>query len=152
MFAMKNRNFKNVALAVLLYAAAAPGFAQSDPGCPPFPRAAQGKAAWATPQGKVLLEHLNALRSGDKARVKRTVVADSKMWMSVKSLEAANADERLAALQNLTPDPSTQELTGIFTVRPDASIAMLASKPGGGCKGAMPYPITLVNGKWLVGE
>ena len=75
------------------------------------PASLAGKEAWATPQGKVLAEYLRACRAGDKAAIKRVVVAEVRAALdgpkgadTIKFLKADAADPKTADLGSLTVD------------------------------------------------
>jgi hypothetical protein len=73
--------------------------------------ALSGKAAWDTPQGKVLAEYLRACRAGDKAAIKRVVIAEVRAELdgpkgadTIKFLKADSADPKTAEFGSLTVD------------------------------------------------
>jgi hypothetical protein len=75
---------------------------------PPVPHAT-GKKAWDTPQGKTLAEYLRAARAGDKAAIKRVVIAEvraeldgAKGASTMKFLQADSADPKTADFDSLT--------------------------------------------------
>lgn len=75
---------------------------------PPVP-AASGKLAWDTPQGKVLAAYLRACIAGDKAAIKRLVIAEvrseldgPKAAATMKFLQADSADPKTAEFDSLT--------------------------------------------------
>lgn len=75
------------------------------------PASLEGKEAWATPQGKVLAEYLRACRAGDKAAIKRVVVAEVRAALdgpkgadTIKFLKADAADPKTAEFGSLTVD------------------------------------------------
>ena len=70
-----------------------------------------GKQAWDTPQGKVLAEYLRACRAGDKAAIRRVVVAEVRAELdgpkgvdTIKFLKADAADPKTAEFGSLTVD------------------------------------------------
>jgi hypothetical protein len=71
------------------------------------PRApdATGQKAWETPAGKALAEFLRASRAGDKAALKRVIVAES-----VKELDDP---QNMKMLKATSPDPKTAQLESL---------------------------------------
>ncbi len=103
---------------------------------------ASGKSAWATVQGKALAEYLRAARAGDKAALKRTLVAERVML-----LDGPNAAELIKFLK-MSPDPKTAEFDSL-TIDGDSAIAKLAERSKNGATSS-DFTLRLVNGVWLV--
>ena len=103
---------------------------------------ASGKSAWATPQGKALAEYLRAARAGDKAALKRMLVADR-----ATLLDGPNAAELIKFLK-MSPDPKTAEFDSL-TIDGDSAVAKLAERSKNGATSS-DFTLRLVNGVWLV--
>ena len=108
---------------------------------PPAPTAS-GKAAWATPQGKVVAAYLRAARAGDKAALKRVIIAER-----AKDLNGPQAKDILSFLK-MSADPATADFDAL-TVDGDSAEARLIER---GKDGAMSSTLRLrlVNGVWLM--
>ena len=108
------------------------------------PRApeASGKDAWATPQGKVLAEYLRAARAGDKAALKRVIVADR-----AKDLDGPMAKDILSFLKE-SADPKTADFDSL-TVDGETAEAKITERNK---DGAMSSTLRLqrVNSSWMV--
>ena len=106
------------------------------------PRAADvsGKAAWATPQGKVIADYLRAARAGDKAGLKRVIIAER-----AKDLDGPQAAEIISFLK-LSADPRTAEF-GDLTVDGDTAMANIIERTKNGSSSSR-YKLKLVGGAW----
>ena len=101
-----------------------------------------GKAAWATPQGKVIAEFLRAARAGDKAALKRVMLADQ-----VKALDGPDA-ARFLEFVKMSPNPKTAEFDSLF-VDGDSAEAKIAERSKDGATSS-DYKLRLINGVWFV--
>lgn len=106
------------------------------------PRAADvsGKAAWATPQGKVIAEYLRAARAGDKAGLKRVILAER-----AKDLDGPQGAEIISFLK-LSADSKTAEF-GDLTVDGDTAMANIIERTKNGSSSSR-YKLKLVGGAW----
>lgn len=106
------------------------------------PRApdASGKAAWATAQGKAITEYLRAARAGDKAALKRVIVAER-----AKDLDGPQAAEILKFLK-FSADPKTAEF-GSLTIDGDSAMAEIIERSKDGSSSSR-YRLKLAGGAW----
>ena len=103
---------------------------------------ATGKAAWATAQGKVLADFLTAARTGDKATLKRVMMAQQ-----AKQLDGQNARQLLEFLK-MSPNPKTAEFDSLI-IDGDSAEAKIAERSKNGAT-ASDYKLRLVNSVWFV--
>ena len=103
---------------------------------------ATGKAAWATPQGKAIAEFLRAARVGDKAALKRVMLAEQ-----VKALDGPDA-ARFLEFMKLSPNPKTAEFDSLF-INGDSAVAKIAERSKDGAASS-DYTLRLINGVWFV--
>ena len=103
---------------------------------------ATGKAAWATPQGKAVAEFLRAARAGDKAALKRVMLAEQ-----VKALDGPDA-ARFLEFMKLSPNPKTAEFDSLF-IDGDSAKAMIVERSKDGAASS-DYTVRLINGVWFV--
>ena len=101
-----------------------------------------GKAAWATPQGKAVAEFLRAARAGDKAALKRVMLAEQ-----VKALDGPDA-ARFLEFMKLSPNPKTAEFDSLF-INGDSAVAKIAERSKDGAASS-DYTLRLINGVWFV--
>ena len=101
-----------------------------------------GKAAWNTPQGKVIAEYLRAARAGDKAGLKRVLIAER-----AKDLDGPQAAQILDFLK-LSADPKTAEFDGL-TIDGDSAEANIAERTKDGASSSR-YKLQRVGGVWKV--
>ncbi len=108
------------------------------------PRApnAVGKAAWATPQGKAVAEFLRAARAGDKAALKRIMLAEQ-----VKALDGPDA-ARFLEFVKMSPNPKTAEFDSLF-IDGDSATAKIAERSKDGAASS-DYTLRLIDGVWRV--
>lgn len=108
------------------------------------PRApdAIGKAAWATPQGKAVAEFLRAARAGDKAALKRVMLAEQ-----VKALDGPDA-ARFLEFMKMSPNPKTAEFDSLF-IDGDSAAAKIAERSRDGAASS-DYTVRLIDGVWRV--
>lgn len=106
------------------------------------PRAADvsGKAAWNTPQGKVIAEYLRVARAGDKAGLKRVILAER-----AKDLDGPQGAEIISFLK-MSADPKTAEF-GDLTVDGDTAMANIIERTKNGSSSSR-YKLKLVGGAW----
>ena len=101
---------------------------------------ASGKAAWNTPQGKVIAEYLRAARAGDKAALKRVIIAER-----AKDLDGPQAAQILEFLK-LTADPKTAEFDSLI-VDGNTAEARITERSKDGASSSN-YKLRLVGGVW----
>ena len=101
-----------------------------------------GKAAWATPQGRAVAEFLRAARAGDKAALKRVMLAEQ-----VKALDGPDAAQFLEFVK-LSPNPKTAEFDSLF-IDGDSAAAKIAERSKDGAASS-DYKLRLINGVWFV--
>lgn len=101
-----------------------------------------GKAAWATPQGKAIAEFLRAARAGDKAALKRVMLAEQ-----VKVLDGPDA-ARFLEFMKFSPNPKTAEFDSLI-INGDSAEAKIAERSKDGAASS-DYKLRLINGVWLV--
>lgn len=108
------------------------------------PRAADatGKAAWSTPQGKVVAEYLRAARAGDKAGLRKLLVAER-----AKDLDGPQAVQILEFLK-LSEDPNTADFDSL-TIDGDSAEAVIATRTKDGASSSR-YKLARVGGVWKV--
>ena len=103
---------------------------------------AVGKAAWATPPGKAMAEFLRAARAGDKAALRRVMLAEQ-----VKALDGPDA-ARFLEFVKMSPNPKTAEFDGLF-INGDSAEAKITERSKNGAA-ASDFKLRVINGVWFV--
>ena len=107
------------------------------------PSALSGKEAWGTPQGKVLAECLRACRAGDKAAIKRLVIAEVHA-----ELDGSKGAATLNFLAVDSADPSTAEFSSL-TVDGNVAKAKITKRSKSSTE-TTGYELRKVGSAWLV--
>ena len=103
---------------------------------------AVGNAAWATVQGKAIAEFLRAARTGDKAALRRVMLAEQ-----VKALDGPDA-ARFLEFVKMSPNPKTAEFDSLF-VNGDNAEAKISERSKNGAASS-DYKLRMINGVWFV--
>ncbi len=101
------------------------------------------KAAWSTPQGKVLAEYLRAGRAGDKAAIRRVLIADR-----AQTLDGPNAADFLEYLKTESVDPATATLDSL-TIDGNTAVASITGRTKD-MERSRKYPLRKVGDAWFV--
>jgi hypothetical protein len=107
------------------------------------PSALSGKDAWATPQGKVLAEYLRACRAGDKAAIKKVVIAEVRA-----ELDGSKGADTMNFLKVDSADPKTAEFSSL-TVEGNVAKAKITKRSKNSSE-TTGYELRKVGDTWLV--